>query len=139
MRVVLDTNVLIDFFLDRQPFAADAADLIQRAQRLEFQGVACATSFTTVDYLARKAVGAEEAKAQVAYLLSTLEVGPVNGAILRDAFESTIRDFEDAVVVESARASNADYIVTRDLRDFGASPIPVHTPESFRKLLDLMH
>ena len=139
MRVVLDTNVLIDFFLDRQPFAADAVDLIQRAQRLEFQGVACATSFTTVDYLARKAVGAEEAKAQVAYLLSTLEVGPVNGAILRDAFESTIRDFEDAVVVESARASNADYIVTRDLRDFAASPIPVHTPESFRKLLDLMH
>ena len=139
MRVVLDTNVLVDFFLDRQPFAADAADLIQRAQRLEFQGVACATSFTTVDYLARKAVGAEEAKAQVAYLLSTLEVGPVNGAILRDAFESTIRDFEDAVVVESAWASNADYIVTRDLRDFDASPIPVHTPESFRKLLDLMH
>lgn len=139
MRVFLDTNVLVDFFLDREPFAADAADLIQRAQHLEFQGMACATSFTTVDYLARKAVGAEEAKAQVAYLLSTLEVGPVSGAILRGAFESTIRDFEDAVVVESARVSNADYIVTRDLRDFATSRIPVHTPESFRKLLDLMH
>ncbi len=139
MRAVFDTNVLIDFFLDREPFAADATDLIERAQRLEFQGVACATSFTTVDCLARKAVGAEEARAQIAFLLSTLEVGPVNGAILQAAFESAIRDFEDAVVVESARRTHADYIVTRDLKDFGGSPIPVHTPESFRKLLDLMH
>ncbi len=139
MRAVVDTNVLIDFFLDRQPFAADATDLIQRAQRLEFRGLACATSFTTVDYLARKAVGRVEANAQVAFLLSILEVAPVDGSILQAALRGGMRDFEDAVIVESAGRSQADYIVTRNLKDFAKSPIPVHTPESFRALLDRIH
>ena len=138
MRAVLDTNVLIDFFLDREPFSRDAADLIQRAERLEFQGVACATSVTTVDYLARKAVGLTEARAQVGFLLSILDVAPVNGVMLRAALEGGVRDFEDAVIAESARRANVDYIVTRDLRDFAKSPVPAHTPESFRQLLDLV-
>ena len=138
MRAILDTNVLIDFFLDREPFARDATDLIQRAERLEFQGLVCATSVTTVDYLARKAVGLTEARAQVAFLLSILEVAPVNGAALQAALESGVRDFEDAVVAESARRANADYIVTRNLKDFAKSPVPAHTPESFRQILDLL-
>ncbi|MYE82909.1 MAG: PIN domain-containing protein [Gammaproteobacteria bacterium] len=139
MRAVFDTNVLIDFFLDREPFSKEATDLIQRAERLEFQGLACATSVTTVDYLARKAVGLAEARAQVAFLLSILEVAPVNGAMLRAALDGDVRDFEDAVIAESARRANADYIVTRDLGDFAKSPVPAHTPESFRQLLDLVH
>ena len=139
MRAVFDTNVLIDFFLDREPFSKDATDLIQRAERLEFQGMACATSVTTVDCLARKAVGFTEARAQVEFLLSILEVAPVNGAMLRAALDGDGRDFEDAVIAESARRANADYIVTRNLRDFAKSPVPAHTPESFRQLLDLVH
>ena len=139
MRAVFDTNVLIDFFLDREPFSQDATDLIQRVERLEFQGMACAASVTTVDYLARRAVGLTEAKAQLAFLLSIFEVAPVNGAMLRAALEGGVRDYEDAVIAESARRANADYIVTRDLRDFAQSPVPAHTPESFRQLLDLLH
>ena len=139
MRAVLDTNVLVDFFLDREPFAAAAANLIQRAQHLEFQGVACATSFTTVSYLARKAVGLVQAEAQVAFLLSTLEVAPVHGQVLKAALESEISDFEDAVIVEASRWAGADYIVTRDLGDFAKSPVPVYAPESFLGLLDRLH
>ena len=138
MRAVLDTNVLIDFFLDREPFARDAADLIQRAERLQFQCMVCATSVTTVGHPARKAVGLNEARAQVAFLVSILEVAPVNGAALQTALDSGVRGFEDAVIAESARRANVDYIVTQDLREFAKSPVPAHTPESFRHILDLL-
>ncbi|MCY4041132.1 MAG: PIN domain-containing protein [Gammaproteobacteria bacterium] len=139
MRAVFDTNVLVDFFLDREPFAGNATNLIQRAERMEFQGLVCATSVTTVDYLARKAVGLADARDQVAFLLSVLEVVPVYGAPLHAALESSMLDFEDAVIAESSRRANVDYIVTRDTKGFAQSPVPAHTPESFRRMLDLLH
>ena len=74
MRVLFDTNVLIDFLLDRAPYAQSAADLLSRVDRGEIQGLACANSFTTIFYLARKAAGVEAARSYIADLLTLLEV-----------------------------------------------------------------
>lgn len=127
-RILLDTNVLVDFLLDRTPFADAATELLSRADRGEIQGLVCADSFTTIYYLARKAAGATIARRHVASLLTIVEVASVNRATLMAAIEREARDFEDAVVIESARQANADFIVTRDEKDFVRSPIPVHSP-----------
>ena len=103
MRVLFDTNVLIDFLLDRAPFAEAAADLLSRADRGQIQGLACADSFTTIFYLMQKGINREAARRHISSLLSVLDVTPVNRATLEQAAESGLRDFEDAVVVESAR------------------------------------
>lgn len=135
MRVLFDTNVLIDFLLDRAPFAASAADLLSRADRGQIQGLACADSFTTIFYLMQKAIGREAARRHISSLLSVLDVTPVNRATLEHAAESGLRDFEDAVVAESGRQADVDCIVTRNERDFAGSRVTVHSPRSLLALL----
>ena len=135
MKLLFDTNVLIDFLLDRGPFADAAADLLSRADRGEIQGLACANSFTTIFYLAQKAVGRADARRHVAALLSILEVAPVNRTTLERAANSPSADFEDAVIVEAGRQANAECIVTRNERDFAKSPIPAHSPQALVGLL----
>ena len=136
MNVLFDTNVLLDFFLDRPPFSEPATRLLSLAERGEIQGFACATSFTTIFYLARKAVGLSDARKQVKALLSILKVAPVNQKVIEGAIESALNDFEDAVIVESARQVNARVILTRDEKDFTRTPIPAHSPESLLTLLE---
>ena len=97
---LIDTNVLIDFLLDRAPFADAAADLLSRADRGEIQGLVCANSITTIHSLVRKAVGVTDARRHIAALLSILDVAPVNRATLEQALNSAMDDFEDAVIAE---------------------------------------
>ena len=136
MKVVFDANAILDVLLERPPFAEPAAILLARAERGGIQGFACATTVTTIFYLARKAVGNDLARRQVGDLLSILNVAPVNRAVLERAVESQVDDFEDAVIVESARQVQAQVILTRNERDFARSPIPVHSPISLPALLD---
>jgi len=135
MKVLFDTNVLIDFLLDRAPFADAATDLLSRADRGQIKGLVCATSMTTIFYLVQKTLGKSEAHGHIATLLSILDVAPVNRTTLERAAGSAATDYEDAVVVEAARQANATCIVTRDERDFANSPIPAHSPGALIGLL----
>ena len=135
MKVLFDTNVLIDFLLDRAPFADAAADLLSRVDRGQIEGLACATSITTIFYLAQKALGQSEARRHISAVLSILEVAAVNRITLERAAESAVADYEDAVVVEAARQANATCIVTRDEKDFAKSSVPAHSPDALIALL----
>lgn len=139
VRVLLDTNVLLDVLLDRQPWAEDASAILTLADRGEVTGLACAISFTTVFYVMRKEIGAAEARSGVSQLLGVLDVAPVGRAVLDRAVQADVADFEDAVVMECARVAGVDHIVTRDAKGFVTSPVPAHTPAAFRQLLDLLH
>ena len=135
MKVLFDTNILLDVLMDREPFSEPAAELLSRAERREILGCACATSFTTVFYLAHKAVGRPDARGQVESLLSILDVTPVNRSVLESAIRSPVSDFEDAVIVESARSVRVRAILTRNEKDFAKSSVPVHSPKSLLALL----
>ena len=139
MRVLFDTNVLLDVLLDREPWSEDSSAVLTMAERSEIDGTACAISFTTIFYLLRKEFGAATARGEVARLLALLQVAPVGFSTLQRAVEAEVPRLRGCRRGRVCPHRERDYIVTRDLRDFGASPIPVHTPESFRKLLDLMH
>lgn len=69
-------------------------------------------------------------------MLSLLDVAPVNEAVLKNAVRSAFNDFEDAVIAESARHVRAQCIVTRNVKDFAASRVPVYSPTSLIALLD---
>lgn len=129
MKVLFDTNVVLDFLLDRQPFADAASRLFVQVERRELQGVLGATTVTTLAYLAQKAVGREKAKKQLAALLTLFEVAPVHGDVLRRALAIDSADFEDAVLYEAARGVGVEAIVTRDPAGFRASELPVLSPE----------
>jgi len=133
---MFDANVVLDVLLRRQPFDEPAGQLLSRAERGDIQGYICASVVTTIFYLVRKAVGLDEARRQVCAILSILDVAPVTGAVLREAAESKVSDFEDAVVAASARQMQVGAIATRNERDFAKTSVSVYSPTSLLVLLE---
>jgi len=127
--MLFDTNVVLDVLLDRRPFSITGAQLFSHIEEGRVRGYRCATTVTTVYYLAQRAVGAERARSHVRNLLKLFEVAPVNRAVLEAALASQLHDFEDAVVHEAARHLGAQGIVTRNPLDFKHASLPVYAPE----------
>jgi predicted nucleic acid-binding protein len=131
MKALFDTNVILDVLLDRQPFADDAAILLSKVEQSEIIGVACATTITTIHYLAAKALGPQAAAHHLKALLSLFVIAPVNREVLENAISAKFSDFEDAVLHASACQAGAKYIVTRNIADFKNSKLPVFAPKEF--------
>lgn len=135
MKILLDTNIVLDVLMDRMPFADDAAELFSRVEDGTVMGYLCGTTITTVYYLAAKAVGAPRAQEELKKLLTLFEVAPVNRHVLEAALSADFSDFEDAVIHEAARHVGAEAIVTRNQKDFRKSGIPVYSSEEMVKIL----
>jgi predicted nucleic acid-binding protein len=126
--VLFDTNVVLDHLLAREPFAEAAERLLSLADAGAIDGMLCATTVTTIHYLASKTVGAPEAMAYVGELLAIFDVAPVDRDVLRAACDSGFSDYEDAVLYEAARGAGVSAIVTHNGKDFTRSTLPVFTP-----------
>lgn len=136
MRILFDTNVILDLLLDRKPHSQAAGELLSAVESSQISGYVCATTITTIHYLTTKVVGARKARTEIRKLLSLLEVAPVNRTVLDGAVRSKITDYEDAVICEAARHIGADALVTRNVRDFKSSGIRVYSPVEMVKVLD---
>lgn len=137
MKVLFDTNVILDLLLDRKPFSTDAAILLSKVESGKLKGYICATTVTTIHYLASKAIGPIESRKEIKRLLGLVDVSAVNRKVLESALDSRIMDFEDAVIVFSGIHSGVDTIVTRNLKDFKYCQIPVYSPDEFLKVLQV--
>jgi predicted nucleic acid-binding protein len=135
MRAMLDTNVLLDVLLDRQPFANDAFIIFEAVEHGQITGLICATSVTNIFYLSARATGARKTLSSIKTLLSLFEIAPVTRAVFDTAIISGFEDFEDAVLYACANLSNADCIITRNIKDFKKSRLPVYMPNDFIKIL----
>lgn len=128
MKVLFDTNVVLDLLLDRESFSLDAARCFSRVESGEIEGWLCASTVTTLHYLIKKSVGAGKAFDSISLILSLFEIAPVDKSVLESALHLPFKDFEDAVLHEAARYSNVDVIVTRNVADFKNSSITVQLP-----------
>ena len=135
MKILFDTNIIIDVLLDRKPFAQPASFLLSKVERSEAIGFLCATTITTIHYLVAKATNKNEAIKNIQVLLSLFEIAPVNRLVLENALNSRFADFEDAVLHEAACHVGAEYIVTRDISGFKKSRVPVYTPGELINML----
>lgn len=128
---------MLDLLLDREPFAESASGLFSRVEAGEIAGCLCATTVTTIHYLASKAVGAKQAHLAIRKLLSICEVAPVDRTVLEAALASGLADFEDAVLLEAARQAGVEAIVTRAPADFKRAALPVYSPHELQQALAL--
>jgi predicted nucleic acid-binding protein len=128
VKVLFDTNVVLDQLLEREPHVDAAEQLLGLVDAGLLEGLICSTTVTTIHYLASKAVGAQAAMGSVRKLLSFLDVACVDREVLRSAIDLGFADFEDAVIHEAARLAGAAAIVTRNGRDFARSELPVFSP-----------
>ncbi len=128
MKALFDTNVILDHMLEREPHADAAERLLSLVDAGAIEGVICATTATTIHYLASKAVGAKPAAEYLRTLLAIFDVACVDRDILRDALDADFSDYEDAVLHQAALEAGAVAIVTRNGKDFVRSKLPVFEP-----------
>ena len=131
MRVLVDTNVVLDVLMARAPHLDHALGIFALVETGRVRGVLGATTVTKVFYLAAKAVGPKAAARHVRALLELFDVAPVDRAVLLRALDARFVDFADAVLHEAGRSTGVDAVVTRDRSGFAAATLPVFTPDAF--------
>lgn len=125
MRVLVDTNIILDFLLEREPFLHDAEALFQEIASGQLIGYVTATTLTDIFYIARRHTqSVERAREAIAITLAFVEICSVDRAVLELALASATPDFEDAVQGACALVQGLDAIVTRDA-EFSAISIQV--------------
>ena len=127
MKVLIDTNIVLDLLLERQPFAADAKHLFELIDRGQIDGYIAATTITNIFYILRKTHGREVALNAIERLLLELIFCPVDRIVVETALRAGLKDFEDGVQLACAQLSLVDVIVTRDQKDFAGSSLPILT------------
>jgi len=136
VRVLIDTNIILDFLLQREPFFQNADLLFQEIDSGRVVGYVTATTLTDIFYVARRQTGSiEQARQAILETLTAMVICPVNRAILESAFASNLTDFEDAVQIACAVAQGLDAVTTRDT-DFSSTLISVLTVEEVLQQLE---
>ncbi|MHC5777315.1 PIN domain-containing protein [Nostoc sp.] len=126
MKVLIDTNIVLDFLLEREPFFQDAELVFQEIDSGRVVGYVTATTLTDIFYISRRHTRSiEQARQAVSETLTAMVICAVNRAVLESAFGSGLADFEDAVQIACAIAEGLDAILTRDTQGFLSSSVPV--------------
>lgn len=137
MRILFDTNILLDALLAREAFVADAAPLLKAVEAGTIEGFMSATTITDVHYLVGRQTRNEAmAMTAITQLLALMEICAVDRSVLEQAIALELPDFEDAVQIACAMSLGLDAIVTRDILGFVGSPIPVLPPVILRQQLE---
>jgi predicted nucleic acid-binding protein len=137
MKVLLDTNVILDIALERQPFVASAVRLLEIAPQANLEFYMTATTITDLYYITQRATDRATARSFIVDLMQFVQVVGVGEAVIREALNSTIVDFEDAVQESAAHTQAIQVIVTRNESDFENSTLKVHNPESLLAFLGI--
>jgi predicted nucleic acid-binding protein len=134
MTVLIDTDVLVDVALDREPFAEPAARLLDHLEQHPGTGYVAWHSLANLYYLVRPVKGKTDTKDMIADLCRFLRVAPTATKDVQCALSLPVSDFEDALQVAAAVACGANRLVTRNTKHYKLSPIPAIGP---REALDL--
>ncbi len=128
MIVFFDTNVVLDVFTHRQPFYHDSARCWAMAEKRQIQGLVSAVGMTTLYYVVRRYRSRAEAARMLEAVRACVGFAPCDATIINQAIDAAFTDFEDAVQYFSARAAQADALLTRNTAHFPSGDLAVLTP-----------
>lgn len=136
MKILIDTNVLIDYLMRRIPYSDDAEKLLFLCKNMQVKGCMAAHSVMNILYILRKEMTLAERKAFMLCLSEFIEIiGIDRKKIINILTDNSFADVEDCLQTECAKAFSADYIITRNTKDFASSSIPAVTPDEFIKMI----
>ena len=134
-KILLDTNILLDYFLGREPHFTNADRIMMLCRKHEISACIAGHSILNMYFILRKDMSDEVRRIVLTNLIKAIPVIPVDYEKILHALQNTsIKDFEDGVQIECAMSFGADYIVTRNSGDFITSKVKVITPEEFLRL-----
>ena len=135
MRILLDTNVVLDVLLKREPWVHDAAAIWQANDEGQVTGYLAGSVLTDIFYIARRLTDMETAYRAVNLCLTAFEICPIDRNTLEQALTLPGNDFEDNVQIAAAILGNLDAIITRNKDDFSGTAIPAFSLAEFHQKL----
>jgi predicted nucleic acid-binding protein len=134
MRILFDTDVLMDFILKRELFSDDAEKVIALCLENDIKGCISAHTVPNLHYILRKHLTTEQRKGILLDICRMFTVVGIDAEKLISALHNDdFIDFEDCLQVECAKDFDADYIITRNIKDFRGASVPVLEPSEFIK------
>ncbi|GGE07700.1 type II toxin-antitoxin system VapC family toxin [Psychroflexus salis] len=132
--VLIDTDVILDFFFDREPFVEFATEILNQCEDRRINGFTTPVIICNVYYLLRKTANHQLIIEKLKQLLSIIEITEMNKEVVLDALNSKFKDFEDALQNFSAiQNRKINIILTRNIKNFKKSGLAVLTPETYLK------
>jgi len=133
-RVLIDTDVILDFFFDRKPYSDYATSLLSLCEKKEISGFITPVIISNVYYLLRKTSNHQKVIEKLNQLILILDILLIDREIIMRSLNSTFRDFEDAIQNYTAERDNSiDVILTRNTKDYKSSKLAILTPENYLK------
>ena len=132
-RVFIDTNIMLDFLGERQPYYDAIARMATLSEKGKLQMVVSPISFATVNYFLSKFENANTAKEKLRKFKIICEICTLGERTIEKALNSSFKDFEDAIQYFGATEAGCNVIITRNGKDFKKSLLPVMTAEEYLK------
>ncbi|RED92838.1 PIN domain-containing protein [Marinoscillum furvescens] len=131
IKVLLDTNIVLDIALRRIPHYFDSESMFRLISEGVIEAYISATTVTDLYYISAKQVGGKMAREFISSLIEIVHVAGVDEHVIREALNSNFKDFEDGVQHFTAEKSNCEVIISRNIDDFKGGVLPVRTPKEF--------
>jgi predicted nucleic acid-binding protein len=128
VKVLLDTNIIVDVAVERQPYFGDSETVLSLVEQGEIEGYISASTFGDLYYIIRRDKGRDLTLEFLRYIASFCQVATVDGSAITMALTANFRDFEDAIQYSTAVVNQLDAIVTRDAEDFSVTTPRILTP-----------
>ncbi len=135
-KVLIDSDVILDFFFDRKPFSGNAAQVLSLCESKQITGFVTPVICSNLYYLLRQVAKHDKVIKQLSQLMTILDVLSMNRDVVLQALGSGFKDFEDALQNFSAVTSGfIDVILTRNIKNYSKSEIGILTPENYIRTL----
>lgn len=139
MRILIDTNVVLDALGGRQPYFDDADKILKMCADKKVQGHLAAHSIPNLFYILRKDLSEDDRRTALLSLCDILTIEGIDSVKVISALQTKeFKDFEDCLQDECAIAIGADYIVTRNVKDFKNSTVIATSPKEFLEIADVL-
>ena len=130
--VFIDTDVIVDFLTDRKPFSLESAKIFSLIDQKKIKGCVSSLSFSNLYYVLRKFGTHKKVISSLQELSDMVDILKVDSDIVKSALTSDFKDFEDSIQYFAAQEhKKVDCIITRNIKDYKDSSLPVMTPETF--------
>ncbi len=137
MKILLNTNIILDIALKRDIYFIDSAEVFRKIDNKSLFGFVTATTITDIYYVAKREKGHQITIEFISNLIEIVDIIGIDREVIIESLQSKIVDFEDAIQSISSLINNVDFIVTRNVKDFANSEIKAIAPkeliEKFKK------
>ena len=133
-KVLIDTDVILDFLFDRNPFSDDASKILSLCESKQIQGFVTAIILSNIYYLLKKTAKHEKVIESLKALMNILDIVTTDKTTVLNALNSEFKDFEDALQNFSAeKDKEIKIIITRNIKDYKSSNLSIMQPEIYLK------